>query len=69
MLKVIESHVKDLSPKKSGLEPQWIEAPYLIKRQGYYYLVENWYAGCDGADSTYQIRVGRNRLVGETVSR
>lgn len=44
---------------ESGLEPQWIEAPYLIKRQGYYYLFVNWYACCNGADSTYQIRVGR----------
>lgn len=40
-------------------EEEWIEAAYLIKRNGYYYLLVNWYACCNGADSSYEIRMGR----------
>jgi hypothetical protein len=36
-----------------------IEASYLFKRGGYYYLWANWGSCCDGVDSTYNIRMGR----------
>lgn len=39
--------------------PNAIEAPYLYERDGYYYLFVNWGSCCQGADSTYEIRVGR----------
>lgn len=37
-----------------------IEAPYLHKRDGYYYLFVNWGQCCSGVNSTYNIRVGRS---------
>jgi arabinan endo-1,5-alpha-L-arabinosidase len=40
--------------------PNAIEAPYLYKRDGFYYLFVNWGNCCDGVNSTYEIRVGRS---------
>lgn len=40
-----------------------IEAPFLHKRDGYYYLFVNWGKCCRGVESTYEIRVGRSRAV------
>jgi arabinan endo-1,5-alpha-L-arabinosidase len=36
-----------------------IEAPVLFRRCGYYYLFVSWGTCCKGADSTYNVRVGR----------
>jgi arabinan endo-1,5-alpha-L-arabinosidase len=38
-----------------------IEAPYVIKRQGYYYLMASWDFCCAGTDSSYKIVVGRSK--------
>ena len=38
-----------------------IEAPFVIYREGYYYLFASWDGCCDGADSTYKVVVGRSR--------
>jgi arabinan endo-1,5-alpha-L-arabinosidase len=40
-----------------------IEASYLYKHAGYYYLFVNWGSCCHGVNSTYNIRVGRSRKV------
>lgn len=40
-----------------------LEAAYLCKRDGYYYLFFNRGTCCRGADSTYEIRVGRSRNI------
>lgn len=40
-----------------------IEASYLWRRGGYYYLFVNWGSCCDGVHSTYNIRVGRSTSV------
>jgi arabinan endo-1,5-alpha-L-arabinosidase len=40
-----------------------IEAPYIIRREGYYYLFVSFDACCRGVNSTYNIRVGRSASV------
>ncbi len=40
--------------------PDAIEAPYIYERDGFYYLFVNWDTCCQGANSTYNIRVGRS---------
>ena len=40
-----------------------IEAPYITHRDGYYYLFVSFGACCQGADSTYQVAVGRSESV------
>ena len=44
----------------SADEELWVEAPFLYRHEDHYYLFVNWYACCDGVDSTYEIRVGRS---------
>lgn len=40
-----------------------IEAPYIMHRDGYYYLFTSFDRCCQGADSTYKIAVGRSESV------
>jgi len=40
-----------------------IEASYIYQREGYYYLFVDWGICCRGANSTYNIRLGRSRKV------
>jgi arabinan endo-1,5-alpha-L-arabinosidase len=40
-----------------------LEAPSIVRRCGYYYLFMSWDACCRGADSTYNLRVGRSASV------
>ena len=47
-------------PNDEGEIEVSIEAPYLYKNDGYYYLFANWGACCSGIDSTYNLRVGRS---------
>lgn len=37
-----------------------IEAPYILRHGGYYYLFTSWDLCCRGIDSTYRIMVGRS---------
>jgi arabinan endo-1,5-alpha-L-arabinosidase len=47
-----------------------IEAPFIVRRCGYYYLFVSFDACCRGADSTYNLRVGRSaELLGPYVDR
>lgn len=43
--------------------PNAIEAPYIVYRQGWYYLFVSLDFCCRGVDSTYKIAVGRSRQV------
>ncbi|MET8576623.1 arabinan endo-1,5-alpha-L-arabinosidase [Streptomyces sp. NPDC005012] len=40
-----------------------VEAPYLVKRNGYYYLFASYDTCCAGVDSTYKVKVGRATAV------
>ena len=40
-----------------------LEAPFIVRRCGYYYLFVSWDACCKGVDSTYNLRVGRSASV------
>jgi len=40
-----------------------LEAPFMVRRCGYYYLFISWDTCCKGADSTYNIRVVRGTSV------
>ena len=46
-------------PKNGGA----LEAPFMVRRCGYYYLFTSWDTCCKGADSTYNIRVVRGASV------
>lgn len=40
-----------------------IEAPFIVERDGWFYLFLSWDFCCRGADSTYKVVVGRSREV------
>ena len=44
-------------------EFEWIEAPYVHKNNGFYYLFVNWFGCCNGVDSTYEIHIGRSNSI------
>jgi arabinan endo-1,5-alpha-L-arabinosidase len=48
-------------PSNSGA----VEAPFLVRRCGYYYLFVSWDSCCKGVDSTYNTRVGRSASLTE----
>jgi arabinan endo-1,5-alpha-L-arabinosidase len=51
------------SPVHSLARSDSIEASYIFRHGDYYYLFVNWGTCCRGADSTYNIRVGRCRAI------
>ena len=51
------------SPQFSLAHNSSIEASYIYKKGDYYYLFVNWGSCCDGARSTYNIRIGRSKKI------
>ena len=50
---------------RPGLPPDWgaVEAPFIIRHRGYYYLFVSWDLCCKGIKSTYRTMVGRSRKI------
>ena len=46
-----------------GTSPNAIEGPYVIRRGDFFYLFVSWDLCCRGAESTYNVRVGRSRSI------
>lgn len=46
--------------RNTGSPINEIEASYLYKHDGFYYMFVNWGGCCAGVDSTYELRVGRS---------
>lgn len=53
------------APAKPGLPPDWqaIEAPFIVRHAGSYYLFVAWDLCCRGTKSTYRTMVGRSRKI------
>lgn len=52
-------------PAKPGFPPDWqaVEAPFIVHKNGYYFLFVSWDLCCRGVKSNYHIMVGRSRSV------
>lgn len=55
-------HALAARPRSKEL-PGAVEAPTIVRRNGYYYLFVSFDFCCRGAQSTYNVRVGRSRRV------
>jgi arabinan endo-1,5-alpha-L-arabinosidase len=51
------------NPTSDYAGPNAIEAPFIYKHGGYYYLFVSWDYCCQGSKSTYSVAVGRSKTV------
>lgn len=56
---------KNAAPARPGLPADWeaIEAPFIVRHGGYYYLFVSWDLCCRGVRSTYRTMVGRAKRI------
>jgi arabinan endo-1,5-alpha-L-arabinosidase len=59
------SRPENATPAPPNLPPDWeaIEAPFIVRNGGYYYLFVSWDLCCRGTKSTYRTMVGRSRKI------
>lgn len=55
--------VVPIAARAKGVDPPAIEAPFVIHRDGFYYLFVSWDFCCAGVNSTYKIVVGRSEAI------
>jgi len=55
----------DAGPRNPDLPPdsEAVEAPFIFRHGGYYYLLVSWDLCCRGTKSTYRTMVGRSKSV------
>jgi arabinan endo-1,5-alpha-L-arabinosidase len=55
----------EAAPALPGLPANWqaIEAPYIVRHNGYFYLFTSWDLCCRGLKSTYRTMVGRSKSI------
>jgi arabinan endo-1,5-alpha-L-arabinosidase len=58
-----KAEIVPVATRATGINPPAIEAPYVLFRDGSYYLFVSWDACCDQQRSTYKVIVGRSRSV------
>jgi arabinan endo-1,5-alpha-L-arabinosidase len=53
------------APAPAGLPPDWqaVEAPFIVRHGGYFYLFTSWDLCCRGLKSTYKTTVGRSKAI------
>jgi arabinan endo-1,5-alpha-L-arabinosidase len=59
----IASRPRDFSLPDTAAGNAAIEAPFIIKKDGYYYLFVSWDYCCRGENSNYKVMVGRSSTV------
>jgi arabinan endo-1,5-alpha-L-arabinosidase len=62
-LKYDQLYPKEVLALNQASENGAIEAPFMFRKNGYYYLFVSWDRCCRGVNSTYKIMVGRSKKV------
>lgn len=57
------SSLRTIARHKTGGRANPVEAPFIFRHGGYYYLFVSWDYCCRGTESTYKVVVGRSRNV------
>lgn len=58
-----ELYTEELLEQNQNMENGAMEAPYIFKKNGWYYLFASWDRCCRGLESSYKTVVGRSRTI------